>query len=266
MPIDFKKELPENLIHLEFGESDASTTSQDVLRQVINQIEENNGTSFVSLSSSGEVKYSEQIQQGRKPISDQNEEIVRALFLLHLTQDLGYDPRCIEIECRVEAQAGRRQGPKWVDIAINKPTGERWALIELKTPNVYENERKDAWRGQLFGIAHFVQPRPSFLVYGTLHDNIQSDENSLEKVLRVEIANATEFKNYDDFFKKGEPTDSKLVENYSNPQNPIYIKNGGKGGKALEENFSKRQFSTLQMQLHNVLWGGRSQILTYLIY
>ena len=201
------------------------------------------------MDSSQSISYASSIASHREPAKDNPEEFVRALTVLHLVHDLGYKPELLILEYRVDAKVGRKSGPKWVDIAILKNNNSLWSLVEIKRPSLYETEYNNAWEGQLFGLSRFIDSGPEYLIYGTV--NVETPDSPT-----FHIVDASRFKTYNSWQKSGAPILSRtLSERYRKPHVEVFRRGGGEGVD-LSTNVSREELSRLQVQLHNVLWGG----------
>ena len=198
--------------------------------------------------------YDDRIRRGRATDPSAPEEVVRALFVVHLTRDLGYKPESLVLEHPVRARAGRGQRDKYADVAVvRKENGAEsaYALIELKTDDCYGAERDDAWESQLFGLAAFVNPRPDVLIYGTAHAASQDSVN-----LEAQSVDAAQFRDYAAWKAAGYPLSSDAISpNYGKPRKTPYVKGGEKD---LRREATGGELDSLRVNLHNVLWGGGS--------
>lgn len=234
------------------NESDSSQSGVDPLRLALaNRIADI--TDCVVSLRDGLPSYDERIRRGRATDSSAPEEVVRALFIVHLTRDLGYKPESLVLEHPVPACAGRGQRDKYADIAVvRKENGAEtvYALIELKTEDAYGPERDDAWESQLFGLAAFVKPRPEVLTYGTARPGAGSVN------LEAQTVDTTQFLDYAAWKAAGYPLSSDVVSpNYGKPRKIPFVKGGERD---LRYEVTSAELSSLRVNLHNVLWGGGS--------
>ena len=212
-------------------------------------------SSVVTLEKESPV-YRSDLVTGRSPSANQTEELVRALYIHYLVHDLGYAPELISMEHPVPAKTGRGQGDKYVDIVIWKEKSGQAAncfcLLEIKTPDAYYQEHKDAWEGQLFGISKFIDPRPSCLAYGTW----QPEPSGLGLPI-LEVVDSSMWHSYKEWNSNNQPIQSDIIpKNYDKPIKSPYIY--GSSVKDLKRDMDEREATFLQRHLHNVLWGGGS--------
>ena len=197
--------------------------------------------------------YDGAIRRGRLTSVTDPEEVVRALFVVHLVHDLNYPPESVWIEYPVRARAGRGAGDKYADVAIvRKENGAEsaYALMELKTEERFGIERNEAWESQLFGLAQFETPRPDALVYGTAHPD------SGAAVLEAQVVNASQRRDYRSWADAGQIIDADAISaNYGKPSKEPYVKGGGKD---LRKEVTVGELDGLRVALHDVLWGGGS--------
>ena len=201
--------------------------------------------------------YDPSILAGRGPIQSQSEEIVRALFVIHLVHDLGYQPKAISIEQPIRARVGRGgQRDKYADIVISRPSSTQptpYCVIELKSPDAYYHEREAAWEQQLFGLVPFIDPRPPCIAYATWHPDSHG-----APFPEVELVDSIEWSTHADWTKAGQPIRSDTIPaNYGTPTKDPYV--SGSSVKDLRIEIGENELGHLQRHLHNVLWGGGSE-------
>lgn len=205
----------------------------------------------------GSPVYDSAIHAGRGPIQNQSEEIVRALFVIHLVHDLGYQPEAVSIEQPIRARVGRGgQRDKYADIVVSRlssTSSKPYCVIELKSPDAYYLEREAAWEQQLFGLIPFIDPRPPCLAYATWHPDSLG-----EGIPEVELVDAIEWSTHADWTKAGQPIRSDTIPaNYGTPTKHPYV--SGSSVKDLRTEIGENELTHLQRHLHNVLWGGGSE-------
>ena len=199
--------------------------------------------------------YDTSIRADREPSKDQPEELVRALYVIHILHDLGYPPESVSIEHRVRARVGRGQRDKYADIVISRLPSKPpvpYCVIELKTPESWYSEKEAAWEQQLFGLVGFINPRPSCLAYGTWRPDWQSTAP-----IELELVDSVEWSTHSDWHKAGQPVQSEVIpSNYGKPRKEPYVHSSPL--KDLRREIGETELSNLQRNLHNVLWGGGS--------
>ena len=200
--------------------------------------------------------YDTSIRADREPSKDKPEELVRALYVIHIVHDLGYPPESVSIEHKVRARVGRGQRDKYADIVISRLTSKRpvpYCVIELKTPEAWYAEKDAAWEEQLFGLVGFINPRPSSLAYGTWRPDWQSTAP-----IELELVDSVEWSTHSDWHRAGQPVQSDVIpSNYGKPRKEPYVHSSPL--RDLRREIGETELAILQRNLHNVLWGGGSE-------
>lgn len=178
-----------------------------------------------------------------------DEEMVRAYILTRLTNELGYLPERIEIEH--EYTAGRPHTiTSRIDIIVRDNNGNAFLFIELKSPTDYSVIDKDSViEEQLFKLSVMEQAEghsTRYLVLFTVNETV----NKL--VDECIIIDKNKFDTYSDWEPTRDSTNT-LPSRYGKAQKTPYVK---ASEKDLEKDFTTEMLSQLQVDLHNVLWGG----------
>lgn len=232
-------------------------SEKDLLGQILSKKCQETNTEICKYDRNLGVMYSNSVKFDRKPNPNQTEEIVRALLLIHVLEDLNYSVDNITLEHAVNAKVGRRkEGKKYLDLSISNSLKDIFCAMEIKTPSVFDDEHIDAWEGQLFGLSKFFKKKPNYLAYATY-----DIENERPK---FEIVDTSDFKEFDDWKKRGYVADDALSAQFNKPQSKL-LHRAVKGERDLKTKVNSSDISRLQTSLNNVLWGGgHSPILTYL--
>jgi type I restriction enzyme M protein len=186
-----------------------------------------------------------------RPRKNGDEELVRAYILTKLINELGYSINNIEIEH--EYTAGRpHTNTSRIDIIVRDTKKDAFLFIEVKNPYEYETtEKNKTIEEQLFKVAGMEKAEGHDVKYLILY-TIGFVENEIND--ECIIIDNEKFQNY----KEWEESLDYLTDipgNYGEAKKTPYTKGIG-NGKDLETNFTNDMLSRLQIDLHNVLWGG----------
>lgn len=186
-----------------------------------------------------------------RPRKNGDEELVRAYILTKLINELGYSISNIEIEH--EYTAGRpHTNTSRIDIIVRDTKRDAFLFIEVKNPYEYETtEKNKTIEEQLFKVGGMEKAEGHDVKYLILY-TIGFVENKIND--ECIIVDNEKFQNY----KEWEESLDYLTDipgNYGEAKKTPYTKGIG-NGKDLETNFTNDMLSRLQIDLHNVLWGG----------
>lgn len=202
------------------------------------------------------VTYSKDITLHRSITGLKDEEIARAWLVSRLANQLGYDPKAIQLESEYAAgrpKKGISQGTARIDVIVELEKDLPFYFIEAKAPNKFESD----WGlidDQLFAVAALHEgktgKKPKFLVYYTVEDVAGQLR---DKAIVIDYA---KFSTYKDWSEAGFPSVSDtLSEKYNRPKKIPYVR---KGPRDLNSKFFPSEVKDLATSLHNVLWGGGS--------
>lgn len=226
------------------------------LRQRINDTTD----CVVTLDSAGRPVYDERIQWGRDTQdSGGDEELVRALWVIHLVHGLGYRPESIILEHKITVKVGRNPKVAYPDIAVrrNDSRASIWAMIELKTSDSFSEERDSAWESQLFGLVPHIEWGPEILAYATAELPYKEGD---EPVFKAEVVDLKEYSSFEDWVNSAKETLTYVPENYGAPLKRIYRRGSTTSEyQELRGNLSTGEMEKIRTQLHNILWGGGTQ-------
>lgn len=178
-----------------------------------------------------------------------DEEITRACLLTKLANEYGYSLENIELEH--EYTAGRpHTNTSIIDVIVRDKKGDAFLYIELKSPEAYANEDKDKIiEEQLFKVAAMEQPEGHKVKYLVLY-TISIVENEIkDDCIIIDHEKYLTFKDWDierDYA-------NEIPARYGKAQKTPYVKGSAKD---LETHFTYEMLTSLQNDLHNVLWGG----------
>lgn len=184
-----------------------------------------------------------------------DEELVRAVLLLRLSQDYGYplDGKSICLETVYEAPGRPIKGSKGsrADVIIRDPKGNPFLFFELKTPDNYVRER-DFIKGQLFQGSKLDIARPKFLVWATVREAPKTEK------IDVMVIPAEKYPEYTEWREAGEPCGNTIPYCYSHRTKRMYAKvqHDDRQYKQLDETSDTLFFRKLANDLHDVIWDG----------
>ncbi|OLS02427.1 restriction endonuclease subunit M [Tissierella creatinophila] len=197
------------------------------------------------------VKYSNEILNARNiDVLSGDEEIVRAYIITKLANELGYPLNKIVIE--YEYTAGRPHTiTSRIDLIVKDKNDDAFLFIELKPPKQYETLDKDSTiEEQLFKVAGMEKNEGhnvKYLVLYTINfDNLNNIKDTCMIIDNEKYPNFAQWESVRNY------TDT-LPDRYSKVIKKPYIKNSDND---LEKSFTHEMLHRLQIDLHNVLWGG----------
>lgn len=249
-------------------------------RAIIKYIQESdlNNDVVVSMTmtsdgTAGEIKYNwDHIGKTREcgkwsdDVAGGAEELVRAFLLVRLVKELSYPlDRSLILEEAYSIGHPTQKNAR-LDVRIEDKRDAKklssFLLIECKAPEVYESERTNAIRNQLFAIAaqeHTANNRPvSYLAYYTVR---LADTHIREE---VEIVDYSQYQNWEQWDAANQPVASKTIPaRYGVAIKNVYVNKSSEALKPGEETLDSTKdrdfFQRLQRDLHNKLWGGSTE-------
>lgn len=190
------------------------------------------------------IKYSSSIKSARdiKEISG-DEELVRAIVLTKLVNEYGYPLERIELEKTYEIGRPKVIYPR-IDVIVKDKNDKSFLFIELKSPDKFEEEQDEAIEKQLFNLSR-EEVGNKYLVLLTCDLN----GSFSNKAIVIDNERYKTYKEWKDdrFFTDEIPT------RYGKSVKKPYVKGSEKD---LDKCYSETIFSSIQKNLHNVLWGG----------
>ncbi len=195
----------------------------------------------------GSVKYVNELKG--KPRRPGEEEIVRAYLLTKLVNELGYDIDKIEIE--KEYTAGRpHTNTSRIDIIVRDDNDNAFLFIEVKKPEEYTTtDTNRTIEEQLFKVAGMEKTEGNNTKYLILY-TINIIENNIKD--ECIIIDNEEFITYAEWEKNLDYL-TDIPVHYGMAEKLPFVKGSEKD---LEKNFTYEILKHLQIDLHNVLWGG----------
>lgn len=184
-----------------------------------------------------------------------DEEAVRAVFLLLIARDCGYvlTPNAVELERVYEAPGRPRRGAKGcrADVIVRDKERNPYLFVELKTPHEFSRSRK-LIDGQLFQAAKLENTAPKYLVWATV---VFRDG---DPVIQAVVIPKQKWQSYSEWHDAGEPAGNTIPKNYGTLIRRRYanIDAPNSGRIPLDHSSDASFFSTLVNDLHDVLWGG----------
>ena len=191
--------------------------------------------------------YNENIMQYRERTQYEDEELVRMYPISKLANELGYSLDRIVLE--KEYEVGRpKTVPSRIDIIVKDKDNNAFLFIETKSPLEYARINKDETiENQLYNLSALEKAKGhsvKYLVLYTINEETLEDECII-----------IDSEKQDTFSKWQETREATniLPVKYGKAQKVPYVKNSKKD---LRKNFSTEYLSSIQKDLHNVLWGG----------
>lgn len=191
--------------------------------------------------------YNKEIIQYRKRTQYEDEELVRMYLISKLVNELGYSLNRIIIE--KEYEAGRPETiTSRIDIIVKDKVDNAFLFIEIKSPSEYASLNQDeVIEKQLFNLAALEKAQGKavkYLVLYTINEDTLEDECIVIDYEKERFFNQWEI---------SRNATNSIPRRYGKAQKLPYTK----GTKFdLKTNFSIEYLTTLQRDLHNVLWGG----------
>ena len=179
-----------------------------------------------------------------------DEEVVRAFILTKLVNELGYLPSRIEIEN--EYTAGRPHTiTSRIDLVVRDSDESAFLFMELKSPADYAAADKDTVIGeQLFKLAGMERQEGRSVKYLVLYTLSESNGRISDECI---IIDNEKFPTFNSWVDGERESVNDLPARYGKAQKIPYIK---ASNKDLETDFTHETLDRLQIDLHNVLWGG----------
>lgn len=178
-----------------------------------------------------------------------DEEMSRAFLLTRLVNELGYSADRIEIE--TEYTAGRPHTiTSRIDVVVRDSNGDAFLFIECKSPEAYSSEDKDQLiNDQLYKVAGMEKNEGHKVKYLVLYTTNDTKGSVYDECIIIDTEKYPTF--YD--WENGRNSTNTLPARYGKAQKTPYIK---ASSKDLETDFNNEMLVQLQVDLHNVLWGG----------
>lgn len=178
-----------------------------------------------------------------------DEEMSRAFILTKLVNELGYPADRIEIER--EYTAGRPHTiTSRIDIIVRDSKGDAFLFIEVKSPDEYASIDKDKTiEEQLYKVSFMENAEGHKVKYLVLYTTTEAASKVSDECM---IIDTEAYPTYADWEAERNCTND-LPARYGKAQRKPYIKDSDKD---IETNFTGEMLNQLQIDLHNVLWGG----------
>ncbi len=197
------------------------------------------------------IEYCDELK-GRDIKTLKDEEIVRAYLLTKFVNELGYDISKIEIEH--EYKAGRpHTNTSRIDVIVRDKNNDVFLFVELKAPEAFFGEtgenRDQIIEDQLFKVAAMEESEKRIVKYLMLYTVNVIGERINDECIIIDF---DKFHTYKDWESSRDYVNT-IPEKYGKAQKTPYKKGSAKD---LETNFTNELLTTLQTDLHNVLWGG----------
>ena len=193
----------------------------------------------------------DKIKQISRVVTDcsDDEEITRAFILTKLVNELGYLPDRIEIEHEYKSGRPKLTKPR-IDIVVRDAEGDAFLFIEAKNPDEYAKIDKDETiRDQLYSLAFMDMADGHKVKYLVLYTHAEKAISIMDECMIIDMEQYPTFADWE----VGRSCANNIPARYGKAQHKPYIKDSDKD---LESEFSEEMLSQLQVDLHNVLWGG----------
>lgn len=195
------------------------------------------------------ITYTGIVQHQTIKVISGDEEIVRAYILTRLVNELGYSPDRIEIECEYTAGRAPKLSPR-ADLIVRDSTGNAFLFFELKAPDKFDTEDMDsAIENQLYAVSALDRNRGNDVKYLVLYT---ARENGSGITDECNVIDTEKFPTYTEWEQTRDSVNT-IPKKYEKAQKTPYVK---ASEKDLETTFTTEALSRLQVDLHNVLWGG----------
>jgi len=204
------------------------------------------------------IDFCKSIKQHKKQ-NFENEAYIRTYLVLKLIRRLNYKCKSIELEKKYTIGHPSRKEAR-IDIIVKDvrdKVEKPFMLIEVKTPDCFDNEKNISIKHQLFKIANqeiIGKIKPKYLVYYT----VEFEESKIND--NVIIIDFDKYPSYDEWKNSGEPSLDEIPKDYGIAKKYLYsnieepdIK---KGLQPLRKDFDLAEFEKLRIDLHNKLWAG----------
>ena len=178
-----------------------------------------------------------------------DEEMSRAFLLTRLVNELGYPADRIEIE--TEYTAGRPHTiTSRIDVVVRDSKGDAFLFIECKSPDAYSSEDKDQLiKEQLYKVAGMEKNEGHKVKYLVLYTTNDTKGSVYDECIIIDTDKYPSFSDWEN----GRNSTNTLPARYGKAQKTPYVK---ASSKDLETDFNNEMLTQLQVNLHNVLWGG----------
>lgn len=178
-----------------------------------------------------------------------DEEMSRAFLLTRLVNELGYPADRIEIE--TEYTAGRpHTNTSRIDVVVRDSNGDAFLFFECKSPDAYSSEDKDQLiNEQLYKVAGMEKNEGHKVKYLVLYTTNDTKGNVCDECIIIDTEKYPTFSDWEN----GRNYTNTLPARYGKAQKTPYVK---ASSKDLETDFNDDMLTQLQVDLHNVLWGG----------
>ena len=197
------------------------------------------------------IKYDAIVQNRKIDVIDGDEEVSRAFLLTKLVNELGYLPERIEIEHEYSAGRAPKLTPR-IDVVVRDAVGNAFLFIEVKSPSEYATIDKDKTiNDQLYQVAALEKASGRSVKYLVLYTTSESSSGVNDECIIIDM---DEYPTFDEWAIDRNST-NEIPARYGKAQRKPYIKGSEKD---LETEFTSEMLNQLQVDLHNVLWGGGS--------
>ena len=178
-----------------------------------------------------------------------DEEYVRAWLVVRLIRHFEYPADCLDIE-HTYVQGRPSPTKAQIDIRVHDKRGKKtqtFMLVETKRPDDFDSYAK-LIEDQLFATGQ--REHASGLRYAVWYTVEFRGNEPHDKCIIIDFRKFTEFK---DWIEAGEPGHNlELPREYDVVRKPKFVK----GKTDLRTDLTRADFTALQKDFHNQLWGG----------
>jgi len=179
------------------------------------------------------------------------EEKVRADLYLDLVEKYGYfSEDCIVMEKYHKIGHPRKKSDAKIDILVNYPDGKPFMVIELKSPEDYEDYMETSIQTQLFNLAAVENQGHNSIRYLLYHTRFWEGLRLREKTICIDYS---KYQSFDQWNTAGRQNLRAIPEKYGIVRVPKFIKGGEHD---LRTDVQRDELQRVRKDLHNILWGG----------
>ncbi len=194
------------------------------------------------------IEYSPEIKQHNSITTyDGEEEPTRAYIICWLCTKGGYLPANLELEKHYSIgrrARGERKGAR-LDILVKRADGTPYALIEVKSPQEYNEADDETIEGQLYNLA-VHEPGCAVLSLSTVA--LSGDDVAI-RALTINYTNHPVFADW----RVARPRANEIPANHGEPVHVHFRRNGPRD---LRRDVTQQEFDKLRRTMHDVLWRG----------
>lgn len=179
------------------------------------------------------------------------EEQVRADLYYDLVTDYGYgQDKVIEFEKLHKIGHPHKKSDAKVDIIVRFPDLRPFMVMELKSPEEYENYLESSVKTQLFNVAAVENQQHNSIKYLVYHTRDWVSDRLVEKTICIDYE---KWKSFEEWDAGGRVNLRTIPINYAKVSVPKFIRGGT---HVLNTSATREEMQRIRRDLHNILWGG----------